>query len=52
MGALCIPIFVLLRSRGMQWRTASRGLHALAATVDEVSQEPGVRDRVTGKQSA
>ena len=24
-GALCIPIFVLLRSHGMQWRTGSRG---------------------------
>ena len=26
-GALCIPIFAMLRSRGMQWRTGLRGPH-------------------------
>ena len=33
-GALCIPIFVLLRSHGMQWRTGSCGPHSCAARTE------------------
>ena len=38
-GALCIPIFVLLRSHGMQWRTGSRGPSDCAARTKESSQD-------------
>ena len=42
-GALCIPIFVLLRSHGMQWRTGSHGPHRCVARTEESSQNPRVR---------
>ena len=38
-GALCIPIFVLLRSHGMQWRTGSRGPSDCAARTEQSSQD-------------
>ena len=41
-GALCIPMFVLLRSHGMQWRTGSHGPHHCAARTEESSQNPRV----------
>lgn len=48
-GALCIPIFVLLRSHGMQWRTGSRGPHGCAAKTEENSQDPRIRGTISGK---
>lgn len=48
-GALCIPIFALLRSHGMQWRTGSRGPHGCAARTEESSQDPQIRGTVSGK---
>lgn len=51
-GALCIPIFALLRSHGMQWRTGSRGPHGCAAGTEESSQRPRFRGTISGEKSA
>ena len=48
-GALCIPIFVLLRTHGMQWRTGSRFPHGCAARREESSQDPRLRGTISGK---
>ena len=47
-GALCVPIFVPLRSHGMQWRTGSRGPHGCAARTEESSQDPQIRASIAG----
>lgn len=41
-GALCMPIFVLLRSHGMQWRTGSHTPHGCAARIEGSSQDPRI----------
>ncbi len=51
-GSLCIPIFVLLRSHGMQWRTGSRGPQGCAARTEESSQDPRIRGTTSRKSSA
>ena len=38
-GALCIPVFVLLRSHGMQWRTGSRDPSDCAARTEQSSPD-------------
>lgn len=48
-GALCIPIFVLLRSHGMQWRTGSRGPSNCAARTEQSSQDPHIQGTNTEK---
>lgn len=48
-GALCIPIFVLLRTHGMLWRTGSRGPHRCAARTEEISQDFRIRGTISGK---
>jgi len=48
-GALCIPIFVLLRSHGMRWRTGSRGPHGCAERKEENSQDPRTHGTISGK---
>ena len=52
LGALCIPIFVLLRSHGMRWRTGSRGPHGCAARTKESSHDRRIRGTISGKQGA
>lgn len=47
-GALCIPIFVLLRSHGMQWRTGSRGPHGCAERTEEARKIPELMARSQG----
>ena len=51
-GALCIPIFVLLRSHGMQWRTGSRVPHGCAARTEGSSQDPRTQGTISQKLSA
>lgn len=43
LGALCIPIFAVLRSHGMQWRTGSRGPYGCAARTKDSSQGSRIR---------
>ena len=48
-GAFCIPIFALLRSRGMQWRTGSRSPHDCALRKKGSSQDPGIGGTISGE---
>ena len=48
-GALCIPIFVLLRSRGMQWRTVPLQSHGCAARTKERSQDLRIQGTIPEK---
>ena len=48
-GALCIPILMLLRSHGMQWRTGVCRPHGYAAGTEESPQDPRIRGTTSDK---
>ncbi|KAL8832479.1 MAG: hypothetical protein Q9191_000249 [Dirinaria sp. TL-2023a] len=50
-GALCIPIFVLLRTRGMQWRTESSHPHGCEGRTEESSQDVRALGTISEKRS-